>query len=55
MFCQLLMQIRFRIEGETHLFLNIIKDLDINRFLDMCKYHNDNLISMVVEEGGVLH
>lgn len=31
-------------EEGTHLLLNIMKDLDINRFLDMCK--------KVFQEGG---
>lgn len=30
-------------EGETQLLLNMMKDLYINRFLDMCRYHNADL------------
>ena len=42
-------------EGETQLLLNIIKDLDINRFLDMCTHRNVDLFKKLVEgmkEGG---
>ena len=34
-------------EGETHLLLNMMKDLDINSFLD--KYRNADLFKKVVE------
>lgn len=32
-----------------HLLLNITKDLDINRFLDICKHCNANLFKKVAE------
>ena len=36
-------------EGETHLLLNIMKDLDINRFLNLHKNRNTNLFKKLVE------
>lgn len=34
---------------ESHLPLNLSKDFNTNRFLDMCKYHNADLFYKVVE------
>ena len=42
-------------EAETQLFLVIMKDLDINRILEMHKHRNHNLFVKLVEgmkEGG---
>lgn len=37
-------------EGVKHLLLNVLKDLDINRFSDMHKYCNgDFFLNMVAE------
>ena len=45
-------------EGEAHLLSNMIKDLDINRYLDMCTFSNANIFTKMdiqMKECGCCH